>query len=129
MITNYKTTSLTTISFTPKSTCISALTLTVKNNEQILLFHIFFCKKEEHDNQIIVDMKIQGYISNHNSMICKILHLPFEMLCYFPQIKMIPCYMWYIKNQCLILWLVPLMLSFLNILERVKRGHVINSYH
>ena len=49
------------------------------------------CKKLKHENTIMSNKKNQFHESNPNSNICKILHLPFKMLCYSAQIKMVSC--------------------------------------
>ena len=85
------------------------------------------CKKLKHENQIIVNTKHQWYKSNCNINIYKISHLPLKMLCYFTQIKMIPCETKYNKPQFPILWSVPLLISF-DLLGGVKRRHARNNY-
>ena len=120
-ISNYKPTSLPKISWSLESTCGSEARARDDEIMTRYCFSIFLCcKKFKHENKIISNTRNQWYESSSKINIFTILHLSFDMMCYFLLMKMIPCETKYYKSQCRIVWSVSLLLQFFTLWRRLK---------
>ena len=70
----------------------------------------------------------KNYESNSNSNICKILHLPFDMLCYFPIMEIIPCEMHWYESLCPIVISVSIIPRFLSFEDNKNKINASNNY-